>query len=267
MDIDERIINDARFSVSAYRHASSSGLPRPSSVTSHPQPFQDPYSLSMKERLEQYSGRRPCAGPSHTWGPPSNLHLNTSQPAVHVAWRSTPERETFNRASPTASPTWTPINAPIVVERNSPPGVDPLLTAIPHLHTEERPRPFWLRESSQEDQDTLKRCRKGDGALRKRQRVGYGPWRPPGRVETVDSGVATTPASPQHREAVNFQNEPIVVPVTRDAKPLPKPEERRREAEQPDYSCKEREAAFSLMNMHQDPQDTTNTKRWRAKSV
>lgn len=277
MDIDEKIINDAKFSVSAYRHASSSnGLPKPSSVTSHPHSLQDPYSLSMKERLEQYSGRRPHGGPPYTWGPLSTVHLNPPHPPVHTAWRSTPEREIF-RASPNASPTWKPINAPKVAE-SRPPSADPLLSALPRLATEERPRPYWLTEFRRGDQDTLKRYQKGDGALHKRQKVGHGPWRPHGRTETRDHSEAVRPTSPEHhRQApVVAPNEPIV-PVIKERGPLPAPlpkPQQHTEENGVDYTCKEREAAFSLMNMQQrlpDDLDTetwnSNTKRWRARSV
>ncbi|KFH47732.1 Transcriptional repressor-like protein [Hapsidospora chrysogenum ATCC 11550] len=257
MDIDERIINEAKFKVSAYRHGSANNLPRPSSVTSHPRSFQDPYFTAMKERLEQYSARRPHTETSHPFVA-NNLGVCTSQPPAHMAWRS-PERQTFG-SSPNASPTWSPINAPR--ERN-PPNVDPLLTAVPHV-AEEMPRPLRYGGTRRGDEDSLKRRRAGDESLYKRRKVGN---ESPGRLEhgiIQDSNESTTPTAEDTYEAVRSK---LTVPLSIETAHSPQPREP--SGDKINYTCKEREAAFSLMSMQKrlPSLDTETGRAQRAKSV
>lgn len=268
MDIDEKIISDAKFRVSAYRHASPNNFPKPSSVTSHPQPFQDPYSMSMKERLEQYSVLKAHTGSSYTWGSIGNHYLNTSPPAGHVAWRSTPERENFGRPL-NPSPPWAPINSP-KIGGSDPPAVDPLLSAIPHLTKGDRYPPCSFAEFKRGNQDPLKRYFNGNGTIHKRRKVEYEPCIPQGLVGIHQYSNVVVAHTPSEAHQVPARpNEPII-PSPRETVPSSKPQDR--SGERSEYTHEEREAVFALLSMHQGLSDdpgtaSRNAKRLRAKSI
>jgi hypothetical protein len=257
MDIDERIINEAKFKVSAYRHGSANNLPRPSSVTSYPQSFQDPYFTAMKERLEQFSARKPHTGTSNPFVA-NNLGVGTSQAPAHMAWRS-PERE-MSGGSPNASPTWNSISLP---RERYPPTVDPLLTAIPHA-AEETPRPLRYDDARGGDEDSLKRPRAGGESLYKRRKVGNESPMPLEQGIIQDSHESTTPMADDTYEAVPSK---LTVPLSTETVSSPQPREPT--GEKLNYTCKEREAAFSLMSMQKrlPSLDTETGRTQRANSV